>query len=50
MTKEQMVKLGAIIVGGTVALILVSTHPIISLLIGVAGLVFYAIDSGKVDL
>jgi hypothetical protein len=50
MTNEQMVKLGALIVGGVIALILVTSHPIISILLVVAGLVFYAIDSGKINL
>jgi hypothetical protein len=50
MTKEQMVKVGALVVGGITAIVLVTTHPIISALIAIAGVAFYLIDSGKVNL
>lgn len=50
MTNEQMVKLGALIVGGCVALFLVTSHPIVSILLAVAGFIFWAIDNGKINL
>jgi hypothetical protein len=50
MTKEQMVKLGALVVAGLVAIVLVTQHPVISALIVLAGLAFWLIDSGKVNL
>jgi hypothetical protein len=50
MTNEQMVKLGALIVGGCVAMFLVTSHPVISILLVVAGFVFWVIDTGKINL
>jgi len=50
MTKEQMVKVGALVVAAIVAVILVTEHPVISAAIVIAGLAFWLVDSGKVNL
>jgi hypothetical protein len=50
MTTKQIVKLCALVVGGITVVVLFSTHPVISVLIAVAGTVFYLVDSGKVNV
>jgi len=50
MTNEQLVKLGALVVGGVLAVVLFTSHPVISITVVLAGVVFYLIDSGKINL
>jgi len=49
-TNKTYVKAGVIAVGVIVALVLITSHPIISVLIGVVGVAYWAIDNGKTNL
>lgn len=47
---KQYVKAGILAVGAIVAIVLVTTHPVISALIVLVGAAFWAIDSGKISV
>jgi hypothetical protein len=43
-------KVGALVVAGIIVFVLFFSHPIVSVVLGLAGLVFWAVDSGKVNV
>lgn len=47
---KQLVKLGLLVVGAITAVVIFTTHPVLSVLIVVVAGAFYAIDTGKIGL
>jgi hypothetical protein len=48
--QKTYIKAGLIAIAVVTAIVLVKTHPIISVLLLVAGVAFWLIDSGKVNV